>query len=113
MALHALGKITVTTAGTPVQATVNQSVPSDRVGCNAIMIEVWWANTGKIYICDRQAANTSTGVGVLAILAPPTTNFLPSFSATLPYAPGGLNAADLYINAEISNDGVLISYVTG
>ena len=111
--LHSLGKVTVPTPGTPVPATNNQSSATAWVGCNGIMIEAWWQNTGKIYVCDRANAVASTGVGILAILAPPTTNFIPSFSATLPYAPAGLAANQIWIDAEIANEGAVISYVTG
>jgi len=113
MALHALGKVTVTTAGTPVIATTNATAPTDRLGANAILIEAWWANAGKIYICDRSNPVVATGVGVIAVLAPCTTNFIPSFSATLPYASGGLSVNDIWIDAETSADGVLVSYVAG
>lgn len=111
--LHSLGKVVVTTSGTPVLATGNQSSPTERVGCNAIMVEAWPDNTGKIYVCDRANAVISTGVGILAILAPPTANFIPSFSATLPYAPGGLNAAQIWLDAETGGEAAIVSYVTG
>lgn len=111
--LKSYGKVTITTPGTPVRATVNEPHPDDYAGCNAILIQVWPTNAGIIYVGDRQAMNKSTGEGLLAILAPPTTNFIPSFSATLPYSTGGLDASFVWIDADNGSEGVLVSAVIG
>jgi|WetSurMetagenome_2_1015567.scaffolds.fasta_scaffold02468_2 hypothetical protein len=108
---RSLGKVTVTTSGTPVRATLNETTPSDRVGCQSILFEQIPGNTGRIYICDRQNANIITLVGVVAILAKPTSSAFPSAGCGVPSAPAALNAADFYIDAEISGEGVLVSVV--
>jgi hypothetical protein len=112
MALHSLGKIAVGSPGTPVQITVNQSTPSSRIGCQAIMVQTLPTNTGKIYV-GLAGMNKTTLAQVLAILAVPTVNTIPAYSATLSYAPGGLNAADLYIDADNGGEGALAVIVSG
>ena len=108
---RSLGKVTVATSGILVRASNNETVPTDRVPCQSILFEQFPGNTGKIYICDRSTADKATGTGVLAILAPPTTNGYPSAGVGVPTAPAALNAADFWIDAEISGEGVLISVV--
>jgi hypothetical protein len=108
---HSLGKVTVTNAGTPVQATQNQTNPAARFPCQSVVFEVWPANLGKIYICDRANAVKATGVGVLAILAAPSANNYPSAGVGVPSAPAALNAGDLWIDADNSGEGVLVSAV--
>lgn len=107
-----LGKITVTSAGTPVRATINESDPTAPYHCHAFLVEAWPTNTGKIYI-GMNGMNKTTGVELLAILAVPTANTSPTFSATIAYAPNALTISDIYIDAENSNDGALVSVVIG
>lgn len=106
MAWHSLGHVT-TTAGTPVRITANTTGAAVRL-CHAILVEQWPGNTGKVYVM-RSNGVAATGVGVLAILPIPTTNSLPSVSAGIPSCPDGLNAADYYIDVEVSGEGPLVS----
>lgn len=108
---RSLGKVVVLNSGTLVRATNNEISPNDRVPCQSLLFEQWPGNTGKIYICDRQAANKATGVGVLAVLAPPTSTGFPSAGIGVPTAPAALNAADFWLDAEISGEGALVSVV--
>jgi hypothetical protein len=103
MAVKSLGKITVTTGGTPVQ------VSTTRVGANSIMFQQIPGNTGKMYIGDSTLVK-ATLVGVHAVLPIPTTNILPSYTATIVEAPAGLNAAEFWVDAEVNGEGVLVSY---
>jgi hypothetical protein len=50
---------------------------------------------------------------VIGVLAPPTSNSIPVFTATLPYSPGGIDAETIWIDADNSNDGVLGAAVLG
>lgn len=108
--LRSLGKITVPAAGTPVRATANQSVPAQPYLCHAIMVEAWPTNTGKVYV-GLSGMNTTTGVNVLAILAVPTTNSIPTFSATIAAAPNALSADDVYIDVQTNGEAALVSVV--
>jgi hypothetical protein len=112
MALHSLGKVTVPSPGTAVQCTVNQASPSTRLACHAVMIQALPANTGKIYV-GLVGLNKGTLAQCIAILAVPTVNTIPAYSATLSYAPGGLNVVDFYIDSDQANDGVLVAFVAG
>ena len=108
--LTSLGFVAVASAGTPVQATANVSASalppqaqSQYLGCS-ILFQAKPSNTGKIYILDK-GGSKSSGTGLLAILTSSTSSFIIS----TPQAPGGLNAADYWIDADNSNDAVLVS----
>ncbi len=105
------GIVTVASAGTPVVATQNQSPTTTRCAAHSILFQQVSGNTGKIYICDRASAVKATGVGVLAVLSIPTTNFLPSASATVTYSPSAFDLSNYYIDADVSNEGCLISII--
>lgn len=112
MSLHALGKVTVVTAGTPVEVTINQTTPSARYAAHSFMVEALPANTGKIYV-GFVGLNKGTLANVLAIIPVPTVNLIPSFSSTIAYAPGGFNLADIYIDADVNGEGALVSAIRG
>lgn len=110
MSLRSLGRVTVTTAGTPKRATNGESDPSARYPAHAVLFQRDLnTETGNVYIMDREDGDPSTGVGVVAILAIPTENILPSFSATITYAPAGLNLADLWIDSDVNGEGCQVS----
>lgn len=102
MAWTGLGPITVATPGTRV------ALSSTDIRCEAVLIQAFsnasHTNTGRVYIYDRTGKR-------LATLAVPTANTIPSASATIPSAPGGLNAADYSIDADNAADGVDASYL--
>jgi hypothetical protein len=62
-------------------------------------------NTGRVYLYDDISGNR------IATLAVPSTNTIPSASATIPVAPGGMDATNYSIDADNSTDGVDASYV--
>ena len=110
-----LGYVTVTTAGTPVRATVNAPTPSQRLGIQSITFQVLPANAGLIYY-GRAGMDKSTGVGVLGILPKPasaTTGPFEEATISIPVAPAALNAADFYVDATSSGDKVLVRYTVG
>lgn len=114
--IDALGKITVTTPGTPVRATINRTDPAKVIPAHGVMFEVWPTNTGLCYV-GRVGMNKATGEGVYAILGAPSKNtndvvsFLPTFSAALTLSPNGMQAADFYVDADQAGDGVIATYL--
>lgn len=104
-----LGKITVPAAGTPIRATANETTPEQRFAGHAVLFQAWPTNAGKIWVMARQTANKTTGAGVLAILAIPTANSIPSASASVTFAPVGFNVNEIWIDADTNGDGCLIS----
>jgi len=91
-----LGTIVVLTPGTPVAISPTQ------LNCQSILIQALFTNTGRIYInCYGQR---------VATLAVPTANSIPSFSVTIPDAPGGLDALAYTIDAQVGGEGVDVSY---
>ena len=107
--VKAKGKVTVTTSGTPVRLTINETDPTARVACHAFMVEAWPTNTGKMYVMDRSNGVIATGVGVVAILAIPTSNILPVFTAGFSSAPNAFNLANYYVDADTNGEAVLVS----
>src|SRR5512146_2093733 len=100
--LVSLGQITA--SGTNVRITSNQSDPTARVPCHSFLIEVLPTNTGRTYV-GSATMNRTTLVGVYAVLAVPTSNLLPTFTAN------HFNLADVYITTDTQGEGVLASYV--
>lgn len=111
-----LGKISSAAVPTPVITEMDPNHPTlrKRIATHGIMFEVWPTNTGLIYI-GLSNMDKTTGVGVLAILGLPSFDsngkvvFLPTFSMALTINPNGLNAADFFIDADVSGDAVLVT----
>lgn len=103
MAFRTFGLITCST-NTPARVTVNESVPGTRVAVQTINVAALAGNAGAaIYLCSS-AGVVSTGVGIYAIIPKGTSQ---QFS--IPLAPDGINAADLYLLADTGNDKALVS----
>lgn len=109
--IASLGKIVVAVAGTPVILTQNATAQSPK-RCHSFLCEVLPTNIGKIYI-GTKGMNKTTLVGVCAILPVPTANLLPSFSATLSYAPAAFEIASIYVDADNSGEGIVASIIVG
>lgn len=113
MAFYSIGKVTVTTAGTKVRLTANETTPGANLGAQTILIQALSGNTGKVYI-GLSTLNKSTGAGVLGVLnVPPTTGDLPLLTLTAPMAPALFNAADLYLDVDTNGEGVMASLIQG
>lgn len=107
------GFVTVPTPGTPVNAASNvQGYATKGVPCHGYLFQGKVGNVGKVYIGLR-GFNKTTGVGLFHVLLPPTdiASPPPSFSVALTIAPNGLNLAEVFIDADQANDGVLITYL--
>lgn len=108
MAIRSLGKVTVTTGGTEVRATSNESSPTARLGCQSIFIQALAANTGDIYV-GASGLDRTTLAGVYAILPASTASSYPSVCFELSNSPAGINANEIWIDAEVNGEGVLVS----
>jgi hypothetical protein len=107
--IAALGKIAVSTPGTPVRVTL--SIPyAKSTSLHAIMFEADPENTGNVYI-GRAGMVRATRAGVYAMLAVPTANFFPTFSVALTIAPNGLSSDEFYIDADVAGDGAIATYL--
>ncbi len=108
--LRPIGKVTVPVPTTIVQVIsvlgVRDAQREDSV--HGVMIQALPGNTGKVFI-GTSALVAATHVGVIAILGVPTTNILPSFSAALTIAPNAIALKDLWIDADASDDGVIVT----
>ena len=109
--LVSFGKIAVAAAGTPVRATENQTDPALPYFCHAVMVEVDPSNTGKVWVGTSSSMDTATFADVVAILAAPSVNTLPTFSYTISYAINAINLGDLWIDVDTNGEGVVISAI--
>ena len=106
--ISSVGKFTVTTPGTLVRLTSGQTTPAAKYSCHAIMVQALPANVGKVYI-GTSAMSRAALTGLYAILPLPSTTSIPVFTAALTLAPNSLNLADLFIDADNANDGVIVT----
>lgn len=106
--IRAYATINVPLPGSPVRVTSGEPDPAANQGCHGVLIQARPTNVGKIFI-GRSDLNRTTHVGVMGFLAIPTINQIPSFSAALTLSPGGLQLRDLYIDADLANDGVIVT----
>src|ERR1700739_3703066 len=103
--LQSLGKIVVTTGGTPVQ------VSSKNVQGNSFLWQAVPTNTGKVYV-GLSTLNRTNLTGVLGIIAVPTLNIIPSFSVTIARVP--TNLLDLFfiwLDVDVNGEGAVFSYL--
>lgn len=115
--------VTVPAAGTPVQLTVNRTNPTERLVFNTLFIQQVAANTSPIYVFVKtkefpvSSFNKSTGAGVVAIIPAPTLSsgvavVLPWVSITAPMAAGMDDAANYYIDVDVSSNKALVSIIS-
>lgn len=106
--LQSIGRIVVPVAGTPVRVTSGQTDPAERFACHGVLIQARPGNAGRVYI-GTATMNRVAETGLYAILAIPTANQLPTFSAALTLSPNAIQLQDLFIDVDVNNDGVLVS----
>jgi len=107
--LQIAGPITVPVPGSPVSISAALPDPKTRtLKVYAALFQALPANTGKIYI-GKSTLNKTTLAGVAAVLSIPTANLIPSFGMSLTIAPAGVDLTDLYLDADIANEGVLLT----
>lgn len=103
---YALGPTRTLVPGTPVR--VEAPILSDRPTCHACIIEALPDNLGKVYI-GVAGLNKVTLVGVLLVLPIPTANMIGTFSISMAQAANAIRLTDFYIDADVADDGVLVS----
>ena len=117
--LVAIGKLSVPDSTTPVSIYSRLSSAQLRkiaaaaglAPVHGVQLQTYFTNTGKIWIGDADM-NKGTGAGIGHILAPPSTNFYPSWSAALTIGANGLSLSDIYLSVDSVSDTVLL-YVLG
>ena len=107
MTINSLGRINVTTPGTPIPLTTNQSTTASKLFVQSIP-----GLTGKTYL-GSTALHKSTLAGVARVLAPNPTSgpseyfFLESQDGT-----NSIRLAAYAIDADVAGEGLLITYWT-
>ena len=109
MAQHALGQVSPSSTTTALRATNNQTDPTKPYACQAIQFQVLEANTGIIYICDRQTPTLTAHVHVA--LPAPVAGSTFAWSVGNPAGNNPLNAADYWILPAVTGEGVRITAV--
>ena len=114
--IRAYAKVIVPVPGTPVRVTAAEANPDQPIVGNVhgVLVQVLKGNTGIVYIGSSDL-NKTTEVGLYCKLAIPSLNAtggvtnMPTFSAALTLAAAGIALKDLYIDADVANDGVTVS----
>lgn len=111
-----MGAIVVPASGTPVHVIDELTPPPANLPANrsihGVMFQALPQNTGIVYV--GRGANMIRVLpytAVMAFLAIPTVNFLPTFSAALTIAPNGLALQDFWLDVDVSGDGALVTYL--
>jgi len=104
--------VTVAVAGTPVQ------VVSAHKSAQSVLIQAMPNNTGRIVVGSANtvranAAGTNPSGPILAIIGIPTDNTAtpPSANGGNPAAPAAFNLQQFWIDASVSGEGVIVSYI--
>ena len=109
-----LGKVSVPVPGTPVQLTTTpqyqQMTEMDPrlLSVQAVLFQTWKDNTGLVYI-GRQGMVKGNGTKVMAVLAIPSTASIASVGASNNQSLAGVDLSALYIDADIADNGPLVS----
>lgn len=105
-----LGVFRNVTPGTLIRLTRGQPNPAEKFAIHGILVQACKANVGRTYI-GGPALDRATEADVIATLAIPTANSIPSFAAALTLSPNGLNLADYYFDADTAQDGVKVTVI--
>jgi hypothetical protein len=104
--------ITVVTAGVPV------NVIASHKSAQSVLIQALPNNTGRIVVgydntVRANVAGTNPSGTVLAILGAPASNTAtpPSANGGNPSAPAALNLQQFWIDASVSGEGCLVSFI--
>jgi len=115
---RAYGKITVTTGGTPVRATVNQTDPAARVGLQSIMFQAHPSNTGVMYVrlkgpLGDDRTTLAHTIGFIAAPTSATQGPFPSQTFSAPPQGAPFNLADFYVDAGVNGNAVIVTGIAG
>jgi hypothetical protein len=114
MPLNIPGRVVVSVAGTPISIydTIKAANPTDTTFLfktfHAVLFQALKANTGAVYI-GKLGMVKATEAGVSACLAIPTANAIPSYGIANQLEPAGVDLSALYLDADVSGEGVLVT----
>lgn len=97
------------TPGTPMTFTENFPEFAHEV-INTLFMQVLPGNQGDVYF-GRENMNKTTRVGVIAILRPPTANYLPDLAFNIPDSMNPLNIGVYRVDVDILGDGLRPSFI--
>lgn len=103
--------VRVTSPGTPVSIQAAMPASDKTQPIHGIMLQALPTNTGNIYVGNVSGMDKSTYAYVRGVLAIPTINFIPTFSAALTIAPNGLSMMEFWIDVDVADDGVIVSFL--
>lgn len=109
-----LGEVKPNSTTVALRATNNVAAALQATyACQAIQFQALAANTGSIFICDRQTPTLTSHVHyeILAPNASPATR--PAYSVGNPSAPNPINAGEYWILPAVSGEGVRVSVLVG
>lgn len=110
--IRPVGKITVPVAGT-IRSVYDLAQPLDPdtfkfKAFQAVLLQALPTNTGKVYIGNASMVK-ATYVGVSGVLVIPSSSNIPSWGASHPLSPAGVDLTALYLDVDVSGEGVLLS----
>jgi len=79
------------------------------VGCQSIFVQ-GIVNTGDLFV-GAAGLDRTTLAGVYAIIPAATANGYPGVTLEVGDSPNGLNAAEIYLDAEVDGEYALVSIV--
>lgn len=74
---------------------------------HGILFQALDGNTGKVTLYQLQSNGTT--YNKMYVFGIPTTTLIPSFSIALTWSPNAVQIRDLYLDAAVANEGVLVS----
>ena len=99
-----LGRVRVTTAGTPVQLTTT------RTPVQGLYVTPEHDNTGVVYV-GLAGMVAATGVNVIGVIGIPGTHGIVPFNPQVSASPVIGDLSLLWIDASVSGDGIFVGYV--
>jgi hypothetical protein len=107
MTLNCLGRLNVTTPGTPVPLTTNPKITASKV-----FFQVIPGLTGKTYV-GVPTMTTGTLAGVARVLWPnPTGGFSETFEVESQDGEDSIHLAQYAVDADVASEGLLVTYWT-
>ena len=107
MTINTLGRVNVTTPGTPVALTSNTSIAANR-----LFFQVIPGLTGKTYVGTKAMAK-STLAGVARILWPNASGgFSENFSIEAQDGENSIHLSEYAVDADVAGEGLLVTYWT-
>ncbi len=112
-----LGRVIVTTGGTPVRATVNMADPTLRVGAQTFTVQAHPTNTGIIYVrMGNQTDDRTTlrwTIGVIPVPVSATQGPFTVLTFSKPVGGAGFNMADIYLDTSVNGGSALVTVLAG